>query len=537
MTDTTATQEKASDILAQAVYQEFKGRPIVITAALKQFSAALNNKYPELNINVLTTTLNTPNWVSGIRITEGADDGSGLVAGEATWIDGYTTTPLLELMIQSICAKAQLYFTSEHFLSDANNKRMEVDLREVEDLLRRLPKVMVPALQQALTEYWSEPAVEGTSRWQWFSDVLKTALLARIEQEGGGATTLDQEQIDTLLQVIHYPTKLERSIHYGQACAQAFLFDYLARTGRTTSASLSYAVVVTRKIEDREIVLRFEPHGAVETYDSLQAFAHAQGIKWGRRMELTVLELQPYESMGDVFVTQAQALLNNQLESLSSLGAFEGQDLKALEDRTARLTDPAPYLLKHNPDPYEQKLYGEVKSQLPDWIDLATPAETQEYSRCMFRFGVLQQATKGKVYTDGLRATEQFAKDALLAGMAKYGETLDPDTLKITQTRYIADAPGAPTGSAITETDSLTRRAMKGLAGLLHFKTTIKSADGNALPAWVTEDNLRSLIADVDIGRHYPEEVRKVLLEDLERRPGREKLYADQQRVQIAGRR
>ena len=163
MTDSRATPEDVSDTLAQAVYEEFKGRPIVVTAALKQFGAALNNRYPGLNIDVLTTSLNSPNWVSANRAAlEGEGDSSHFVALEGPWIDGYTTTPLFEVMIHAITARAELTFTHDHFLSDGQNRRLAVEMREVEDLLRRLPKVMVAALQQALTDYWNEPAVDGT---------------------------------------------------------------------------------------------------------------------------------------------------------------------------------------------------------------------------------------------------------------------------------------------------------------------------------------------------------------------------------------
>lgn len=536
MTDTPATAEKISDTLAQAVYQEFKDRPIVITAALKQFGAALNNKYPELQVDVLTATINSPNWVSGKRtVLEGVGENSRSVERQDTWIDSYTRTPLLEVMIHSITAKAQLYFTSEHFLSDAQNKRIEVEMREVEDLLRRLPKVMNAALQQALTGYWNEPAVDGTSRWQWLSDVLRTALLVSIGQSGNGSS-LVQEQLDTLLQVIHYPTKAERSSHYGERCAQAFLIDYQARTGSTDRAHLSYDVLVTRKVNDREVVLRCEPCGAIETHASLQAFAHAEGIKWGRRLELTAFELQPYESIGDVFVTQAQALLNNQLESLNYFGPFEGQDLKALEDRYARLTDLAPHLLKQNPGLYEQTLYSEVSSQLPDWIALATPAETQEYSRYLFRLGALQQVTKGQAYDHGIRKIEQFAREALENGMSAYGEAVDPDQIDVTQYRNedgVLAILGPGTGRLTNETESLTHRALNNLAGLPFLASEFKRKDGSPAPAWMTLDTLRDLIKDADIGKNYPAEIKSLLLDDLVQRAEREKLFAGQLRIQL----
>lgn len=520
MTDTPATQEKTSDILAQAVYQEFKDRPIVITAALKQFSAALNNRYPALQINVLTTTVNTPDWVS--------DE-------QGTRIARYTTTPLLEVMIQSITAKAQLYFTAEHFLSDAQNKRIEVEMREVEDLLRRLPKVMVPALQQALTDYWNEPAVEGTSRWQWLSDVFRTALLVSMGPSGSGSF-LAQEQIDTLLQVIYCPTKTERITDYGQDCAQAFLIDHHARSGRTSRATLSYEVLVTRKVNGRDVVVSFEPDGAIQAYDSMQAFADAKADKWSRKLEFTALELQPYESIGDVFVTQAQALLNNQLESLSAIGPLAGQDLKELEDRYARLTDLAPYLLKLNPGLYEQRIYGEVSTHLPEWTTLANAAQTQEYSRYLFRLAALQQATKGQAYKDGLSTAEEFARKALEDGMAVYGEVVNPDLIEVTQYRneegvLVILGPGL--GRLTAQTQSLTHRALNNLAGLPFLASEFKHKDGSPVPTWMTLDALRELISNADIGKNYPAQIKRLLLDDPVQRAEREKLFANQLRIQL----
>ena len=536
MTDAPATPEKASDTLAQAVYQEFKDRPIVITAALRQFSAALHNRYPELQIDVLTTTLNTPNWVSGKRtVLEGIGENSRRVERQDTWIDGYTRTPLFEVMIHSITAKAELYFTREHFLSDARNKRLAVNMREIEDLLRRLPKVMGAALQQALTDYWNEPAVEGTSRWQWLSHVLSSALQVSMGPSGSGSF-LDAEQADTLLQVINCPTKADRLIHYGADCAQAFFMDYRARIGRTYRAHLGYDVVVMRKVSGREIVLRFGASGVIETYDSLQAFADSEGSKWGRRLELSTLELQPYESLGDVFVTQAQTLLNNQLEGLNFFGSFEGQDLKVLEDRYARLTDLAPHLLKQNPGLYEQTLYSEVSNQLPDWIETASPVENQEYSRYMFRLAALQQATKGQAYNHGICTAEQFARKALKDGMSAYGEVVDPDQIDITQYRnedgeLVILGPG--TGRFTSETQSLTHRALNNLAGLPFLASEFKHKNGSPVPAWITLDNLRELISTADIGKNYPAEIKRLLLGDPVQKAGREKLFADQLRIQL----
>lgn len=522
MTDTEQANEHYSDTLAQAVQQAFKGRPVMVTAALKQFSRALDNRFPALKIEVLTTSLNSPNWVAGDGATAGT-------------IDGHTTTPLLEVLIHAITGRAQLLFSKEHYLSDGHDRRIAVDMREVEDLLRRVPKVMIAAMQEALTDYWNEPTLDGTQRWQWLSDVLRSAALVSMGP-AGSAAFLDEAQADTVLQVLRCPVKEDRTQVFGSDCTRVFLIDYHARSGTAQSAHLAVDLLLVRNFEQRELVLSLSTAGNIESYDSLQAFADSEGDKWGRRRALDSLELQPYESFGDAFVTQAQALLNNQLEGLNFFGPIVGQDLAVLEERLARLTDLAPHLLKNNPGTYEQTLYREVSNQLPDWLSQATPPQAQAYSRYLFQLGALQQATKGLAYNHDIPGAEQFARDALRSAMASHGEVVDPDQIEITQYRNedgLLVIVGPATGRFSSETLSLTRRALNNLAGVPFLASEFKRTDGSPAPAWMNLDSVRALISAADIGQAYPAYIKRLLLDDPLQRAARERLFSQQLRIQL----
>lgn len=522
MTDTERPLEHHSDTLAQAVQAEFKGRPTVVTAALKQFTRALNNRFPGQNIDVSSTTLHSPNWVQG----------SGPETGK---IDGYTTTPLLEVMTHAITGRAQLLFSKEHYLTDGRDRRLALDMREVEDLLRRLPKVLVAAMQEALTDYWNEPALDGTQRWQWLSDVLRSAALVSMGP-AGSAAFLDEAQADSVLQVLRCPVKEDRAHLFGADCTRVYLIDYRARVGTAESAHLAVDLLLVRRLAQRELVLSLNTAGNLESYDSLQAFADAEGDKWGRRRALDTLELQPYESIGDAFVTEAQALLNNQLEGLNFFGAVAGQDLSVLEDRLARLTDLAPHLLKNNPGAYEHILYQKVSNQLPDWLTQASPRQAQAYSRYLFRLGALQQATKGQAYNHDIPSAEQFARQALRSAMSGFGEVVDPDLIDITQYRNEDDLlviVGPATGRFTSETLSLTRRALNNLAGIPFLASEFKCKDGSPAPAWMTLDRVRALITAADIGKAYPALVKRLLLDEPLERASRERLFSEQLRIQL----
>ena len=522
MTTTDLSSPDYSDTLAEAVQAEFSDRPILASVALKQFSRALDNRYPGLNIDVLTTSLNSPNWVAD-------------TAEAAPRIDGYSTRPLFEIMLQAMTASADLLFTSEHYLSDGQNRRIALSMREVEDLLRRLPDVMMAAMQQSLTDYWNEPTVDGSPRWQWLSDVLRSAVLVSMGPLAS-AEFLDAAQADTVLQVLHCPVKEDRLKLYGTDCTRVFLMDLHTRTGRNHSAHLAVDLLAVRTVGPTEVVLAISASGVIEAYDSLQAFADAEADKWGRRREIDALRLQPYESYGDVFVTQAQALLNNQLEGLNFFGSFVGQDLGVLEERFARLTDLAPHLLKQNPGVYEQRLYSEVSGQLPDWLIDASPSQAQAYSRYLFRLGALQQASKGQAYNHDIPGAEQFARDTLQAHMAVYGEVVDPDLIDITQNRNedgLLVIIGPATGRLVAETRSLTQRALSNLAGVPFLASEFKRRDGSPAPAWMNLDTVRALISAADIGKAYPAEIRRRLLDDPSERTARQSLFAGQLRIQL----
>ncbi|MFW0756848.1 dermonecrotic toxin domain-containing protein [Pseudomonas sp. H11T01] len=508
------------DTLAQAVSTQFQYRPTVLVVALEQFSKALQGKYPGIHIDVPGITLNSPNWV---------------IENSVPRLDGYRRTPLLEVVIESITGNAVLDYTDEHFLSIRIAHRLNVDMREVEDLLRGLPGAMIPALQQALVSDWNESVSGGGSRWQWLSDAFRTALLTRLGSPEGAAS-LDVEEHDTLLQVISCPQKAPRLKAYGPDCAQAFLVDYKARFAGMTFSSLGTSVLVKRKVLDREVVLLYSLSGVIETFTSLREYSDSQGRRLGRELQIDELELQPYESLGNVFVTQTQALLNEQLEGLKLIGPFIGQTLEALELRNAQLTDVAASLLRPASSAAEQARFIEVRKLLPNWLQQAHVNDVWEYSRYMSGLATLQMAAAGKSYKDGIPTLEVFTRQTLEAQMrTRYPDatTLNPDMIEITQYLYSGGSLGGTAiGGAEVVKESLTHRALNNLvAGLPHANTTIKYQDGSSIPYWMTADYLRQLIRQVDIGRTYPELIRTTLLGN--ERIARETLFIDQLRTQL----
>jgi hypothetical protein len=96
MNDTPATPESVSETLAQAVREVFKDRPIVVAAALKQFSAALNNRFPGQQINVLTAVLKALRIIVSKSLPPNADLFEYLLSEhevhieEPTWTDKST---------------------------------------------------------------------------------------------------------------------------------------------------------------------------------------------------------------------------------------------------------------------------------------------------------------------------------------------------------------------------------------------------------------------------------------------------------------
>lgn len=519
------------EALAQAVLVRFHNRPTLGSVARDLFSEALKSEYPALDIDPSQVSLNTPNWITD---------------HEGRRIDGYQRKPLLEVVTQSITGMTRWEEPEEYYLSIRINHRLSVDMRRIEEFLQVLPEAIIPALQQALAKYWSEAPLFADTRGRWLGNVIKYALLIRVT-ESGAATRLDSDQADTLMQLINCPVKDERNTRYGQQCAQAFLVDYNLQAADTRVASVAAQMLVTRRVNDREIVLLFGPSGAFKTFASLKDFADQEGSRLGNRLLINAVDMQPYETRGNVFVTQAQAIFNNQLESLKSLEPLAGQDLAALKTRFEQLTDPAASIIDRAPGGDQQARFIEVRDTLEDWLRRANDEDIEQYSRYVFDLAMYQLQNGGKAYNHDIPSAQSFASQvlhqALIAESARQGHpdeagSLDPDKIMVSQYRSNRTPFEVIDGDIHTrdysiETSSLTQRALKNVLGLPFILTTVKYQDGSAVPSWMTPEYLGRLISEVDIGKVYPERVKRDLLDDPSQRAMREKRYAQLLRVTL----
>lgn len=519
------------DALAQAVLVRFHSRPTLASVAQDLFSQALKSEYPALDIDRANISLNTPNWITD---------------RQGRRIDGYQRKPLLDVVTQSMTGMTRWEAPEEYYLSTRINHRLSVDMRRIEELLQVLPQAVVPALQQALATYWSEALLYGDTRGRWVANVLKFALLTRAT-ENGGANRLDGDQVDTLMQIINCPVKDERIAMYGPQCAQAYLVDYSLQTGNTRVASVSAQVLVMRTVDKREIVLSFVPSGDFKTFQALNDFAYQEGSRLGNRLLIDAVDMQPYETKGDVFVSQAQAILNHQLESLKFLEPLADWDLVALGKRYEQVTDLAASIIDRTPGGDQQSRFLEVRDTLEDWLKSASGEDAEQYSRYVFDLAMYQLQNGGKAYNHGIESVEAFASqilhEALTTEAARQGKpdeagSLDPDKIMVSQYRSNRTPFEVIDGDIHTqdysiETSSLTQRALKNILGLPFILTTVKYQDDSPVPSWMTPEYLGRLIGEVDIGKVYPERVRHDLLDNPSQRTMREKRYAQQLRVQL----
>jgi hypothetical protein len=519
------------DSLAQAVFARFHDRPTLTSVARELFSQALKSEYPALDVDLSKVSLNTPNWITDKR---------------GRRIDGYYRKPLLDVVTRSITGKTRWEAPGEHYLSIRANHNLYVDMQRIEEFLQVLPQAIIPGLQESLARYWSQSLSYGDTRGRWLGNVIKFALLTRVT-ENVASVPLDIDQSDTLMQIIHCPVQDDRSAAYGEQCARAYLVDYSLQAADTRVVSLSTQMVVTRRVNDREVVLSFGPSGVFRTFASLKDFADQEGFRLGNRLLIDAVDMQPYETKGNVFVTQAQAIFNNQLESLKSLEPLVGQDLQALETRYEQLTDLAPLIIDRSPEGYQQTRFLEVRDSLDDWLKRASGEDAVQYSTYVFNWAMHEVRSGGKGYNHDIPSAESFTRQvlqqALVAESARQGDSdqtasLDPDRIMVSQYRStrtpfeVIDGV-TPDQDYSIETLSLTQRALKNLLGLPFLLTSIKYQDGSPVPSWMTPDYLRRLIGEVDIGKVYPERVKRDLLDDPQQRAAREKLHGQQLRVQL----
>ncbi|VVN79054.1 dermonecrotic toxin domain-containing protein [Pseudomonas fluorescens] len=507
--NTPALSTTLSQLPAQAIHERFAHRPALFSVVFNTLRERILERYPTLELDLLTTKLASPH-PSGVYTFE--------------LLTSVAIAHVLHPRLLDLHSHRELPF----YLTQKIPTRLKpavlphIDMQVIAQIIDALPATLYLYFQQALADYWSEVDSDGISRWQWLAEVLN----GQVTAAAAGRSHLSQTQQDMLSLVAACPDRLKRI-----SGTTPFTYAYFIETTLTRDQQqVNLLTPDLLLIRDRQVLL-CGLGGAVETYDSIEAFGSAWGTRMQRQFQFDSMTWRRNEPDGNVFEQQAGLILNQQLEDLQAFNFRDNSEI-ALERRLEKITDPA--LLFTKAPAASPALLQKVNNQLPEWLKRADSGDRFAYHRHLQDMAQVLKQNRGRSYNEGIENIHDFSRDALRKQLQTDHAEYDPDDVVLD----FSVAAGYPGGAGIIEhvRMSLTELALKNLAGKPKGTLALSSKNGKTLPSWLNDDYLlgsTGLISRVDIGTIYPQKINELLLSDTADARRRETLFTRELKVKL----
>lgn len=496
------------NLIARAVGVQFIHHPTLISVVGQRLEKGIKEAYPTLDFSLDTTKLAAPNALGGwdLRI-------------------------LLNVALDHLGKGTSLDFstrgTRDHFLTNSAPTPLAptgldapaVDMSVIEQVIRELPGIVPIAFQQALIAYWDQGAEGGSTRWRWLSELLRSNLI-----NTGIAPSFAQPARGVLQQVTDYPDRFDRVAAMKAKAVHVYIIETTLTRAQSSFTLLSPDLLVV----NASLILLCPLAGGVVSFASQDEFDRYWEAKIDGAFIVDQITWKRYEPNGNVFDVQAAAVLNQQLQDLVAIPLPSYQGLHKLEQQYDAVSDPtllfvAPTLAT-----------VPMAAQLPDWLKNASDAQRLGYRTHLLELAAAKTQAQGQSFLDGVNDIRTFAASALHAQMLTdqpIAPGYNPDELELT----FAVAAGYPGGAGIVQrkTMSLTDLALSNLVGKPKGPMTIGHTGGQLIQDWTTPDYLTDLVQRVDIGKTYPEYLKRLLLSDSDATTQRQRLFGEQLRAQL----
>ncbi|MGY2159820.1 dermonecrotic toxin domain-containing protein [Pseudomonas tolaasii] len=509
---------------AEIVAAHFAGRPTVRSVVAGMLNDALKAQHPTLTIDVANTSLAVPISAEPLQ---------------------YSLTPLLDLALDHLAAGTELDFSDRFSLlcewmdtahmkfvkvtEGANPYPRPLDMQAVELAIRALRPNLKGAYADALSQYWGQnaftrdPNTEApASHWSWLSDTLRNSLrVSTLKQTG-----LDDLQRETLDQVTRFPDTNDRSAACGASAAKVHNLETTLSKGGVTSRLLSPDLLITREVDGRQVVLHASAAGVVTPYDSVQAFVAAWERQLSERFVFDQLNWRQLALDGSAFDAQAATLLNQQLQNLEAIQLPAQSTAEALEQLFAQASATGP-AFKGALQPSAATLAA-MAPKVPAWLTRASSAQRFAYQQNTLALAASVQRHQGRTFLTDIPDIQTYTEQQLDARLASKGYSAKD--LEIT----FNVAVGTLAGGYIEPVKmSLVQMALENLAGLPKGDMEVRLR-GELVKDASLAGQLKDLISEVDIGKHYPALLQQQLLAGTPQSRAREALFIEQVPLQLA---
>jgi hypothetical protein len=481
-------------LLKQSLLAELIGQGYslhqVASALLRE---ALSKNHPEQHIDPDRTLLATP-----LRESDPLQSPSRAFAYES----------LTHAFIQHCLHKTKAdYLDGEHFLTRSPEAvppiLLPVSMDDITSLMNDHAPFLFLEYQQRQLDYWNE-SPGSRPRWQELSDLVCSA--ANVQTASGwGADDCALARF-----VAQHPDRAGRSgVNSDYVGLKACLMDIdLVEGDDSTHLIIAGALVLTATVKQRQRVLMYTVADGYESFDSLTELGETLPQRIAPELAGRSLKWRLIEPEGNIFDAVAQALISNQLEAIEALDpASPSISARAGSARQSRARFSS----------LERARLDKLEEVIPDWLQAGSADDLQDYSRYIAELGTLRNESENGVFKeDDIPLIEPYAerrmREAIIADKSATGAADLPfEHLRIIVTHSFETGGFTLPNPFDRAHETLGEFALQNAPP---YQATIAFDNGRAVPAWLTVDFLSGIAQKVDIGGHYPQVIKRALIDD-----------------------
>lgn len=512
--------------LASSVSKHFASRPSLRDVALQVLTTQFAIQYPTLDVDFSHVHLFEP-----IGTTSAAS------------FAGYRKLLLVDALIDRYLHDENITLVQGyHFLTAQagaeNPSALAVDMTQVQGIVNEWGPQILQAYSEALCTYWDATESAGGNRWQWLGSALQSRLQHSIEREQT-AGRLSNDQGATAMLLVTMPGARQRALYAADTIEASLVSVQAMGVPLQRHAELTHALIIRRRVGSQggEVLLMYTPVNGLESFPTLQAMADAFAMHLGHAVTGPALELALYSPTGNIFEAQAQAILEQQLEAVQTLGTYcrtNGLGAGALERGTEHVT-----CLFDIDSAEERARLQAVQAGLPAWLTKADDAQRREFSLYLATLATLREQQQQASFLDGIPTITDFAEQALIRQItldhphAMLGAVDDIEVHILTVPNAQLSIVNAGDMTLEDHLISLVDLALYNLSGRPQGRLLIRPKAGVTLPAWVDETSIQALVTRTDASGGYLALLKEKLLQDPVESTRRQGLFASQLQCQL----
>jgi hypothetical protein len=492
--DTTPLLEK-SELVSQISHG-----PTLNEVASHQLRQSLKMLYPKLDIDPDTTLVATPQW----RVVD-----HQVEAGPTT-LESLTHA----LVHQGLYGTRANYIEGEHFLTlepEARNPvHLAVSIEEVAGMLNDLAPLLFVELQARQLDFWNSKG-HKIARWEELSNSLRKALNVR-KVKGW-----DADECAMAREVFIDPDKATRkNVNNDFSAIQACLIDVDALENEVASHLLiGGALVLKATYRQRELLVLYTIEGGYESFSSMAQLGDLLPARLGAQLAGRTPKWRLYEPDGNIFDHMAWALVSSQLDAIDTLRFL---DPTAIEETESGL------------DKTEHARYQQLETAIPDWLREASVDDIQDYGRYITALGKLYRRPESKAAKGEIPAITDYAQRRMCEAIIKDSRAVGAANLSLNELRikvtnsFTVDNLILP-NPLDQRTETLAEFALENEAP---YRATVFFKQGEQVPDWLTSEFLTDMSTQVNIGKAYPELIKRKLIDDPVESRRQKDFYRDQ---------